>query len=575
VSALSPLAARAVTITEFSATFFAEEGIATGPDGNLWITTEVATVGRAAPSGKVTGQFSLGDQMSTAYDITAGGDGAMWFVEHRAKPVAGPYIGRITMSGTVTNFPVPTAAADPKDITAGPDGNVWFTESGIDRIGRITPSGSITEFGGLRAGSKPDAITAGPDGNLWFTEASGSSIGRITTAGNVTEFPIGGSAAGIAAGADGNLWFTAHDSFGFVDTISRMSTSGLVTGTFRAASRSAPGHIAPGPDGNLWFSESGTGRIGRITPSGRITDYSDGITLASLILDVARGPGSTVWFVEFENKFARVELDLPAVTTGPASRVSQQSAEVTAQAAPLGTALSVHFEYGSTPAYGLTTPARNLGDGDGIAVTEPLSGLTPATTYHYRIVGSSLLGSVAGDDRTFTTASIPPPPPPPDGDGDGYPVTVDCNDGDPRLHPGATDFPRDGLDQDCSGGDAPYTAIGTTISATFAAGRRYTTFRSLTLLHAHAGSKVRVTCSGPGCPSRTRETRVPGEREILKLLPVVRRIRLGPRTTVEVEVTRPGSIGVIARWTGSGPRRTDLCLRPGSRKPAACSKVRG
>ena len=94
-------------------------------------------------------------------------------------------------------------------ICAGPDGNLWFTEPEPNKIGRITPSGTITEFSIPTAGSFVAHIVAGPDGNLWFIERGG--IGRITPAGLVTEFaPPTANAqldGGIAAGPDGAIWF--------------------------------------------------------------------------------------------------------------------------------------------------------------------------------------------------------------------------------------------------------------------------------------------------------------------------------------------------------------------------------
>ena len=62
----------------------------------------------------------------------------------------------------------------------GPDGNLWFTEIVGNHIGRISPSGSISEFSIPTSNSKPYGIAKGLDHQLWFTEELGNKIGRIT-----------------------------------------------------------------------------------------------------------------------------------------------------------------------------------------------------------------------------------------------------------------------------------------------------------------------------------------------------------------------------------------------------------
>ncbi len=225
-------------------------------------------------------------------DITSGPDGNLWFVEFN-----GDKIGKITPSGTVTEYTIPTSNTSPEGITSGPDGNLWFTEQyGASQIGKITPSGTFTEYPTPSGGSAPTGITSGPDGNLWFTENFANKIAKTTTDGTITEYtiPTGNSGpVGITSGPDGNLWFTE----GGANQIGKITPSGTVTEYTIPTNNSSPDRITSGPDGNLWFTESSGNQIGKITPSGTITEYTIP-TSGGTPIGITSGPDGNLWFVE-------------------------------------------------------------------------------------------------------------------------------------------------------------------------------------------------------------------------------------------------------------------------------------
>jgi len=100
----------------------------------------------------------------------------------------------------------------------------------------------------------------------------------------------------------------------------------------------------------------------------------------------------------------------PTVTTEPAVGITQTGATIMGMVDPNGAPSSCNFEYGPTTSYGSTVPcSTDPGDGDApVAEQADLTGLSPASTYHYRLVGSNLGGTAKGTDLSFTTLSPPP-----------------------------------------------------------------------------------------------------------------------------------------------------------------------
>jgi phosphodiesterase/alkaline phosphatase D-like protein len=93
---------------------------------------------------------------------------------------------------------------------------------------------------------------------------------------------------------------------------------------------------------------------------------------------------------------------LANATTGAASGVGKTAATIAGTIGREGLPTKYHFQYGATTAYGSSTTITNV-LGEEEAFSASLSGLTPGTTYHYRIVAENANGASAGADRTFTT----------------------------------------------------------------------------------------------------------------------------------------------------------------------------
>lgn len=116
--------------------------IVVGSDRNLWFTETQGpapreNVGRITPKGVVT-YFTL-PAGSSAQGLASGPDGNIWFTDS-----GGNSIGRMSPTGVLRQFALPKRNAQPVGIAAGPDGRMWFTEGGgIASIGFTVPEAKL------------------------------------------------------------------------------------------------------------------------------------------------------------------------------------------------------------------------------------------------------------------------------------------------------------------------------------------------------------------------------------------------------------------------------------------------
>jgi hypothetical protein len=98
----------------------------------------------------------------------------------------------------------------------------------------------------------------------------------------------------------------------------------------------------------------------------------------------------------------------PVVTTGGSANLTPTSAVVKGTVNPKGAATTYFFQYGTTSLYGASTAPASAGAGtSGVHVAAAITGLAPATTYHYRLVARNAEGLTKGRDRTFRTRRQP------------------------------------------------------------------------------------------------------------------------------------------------------------------------
>lgn len=263
--------------------------------GDVWFTEFAANkIGRISRTGELT-EYSIPTPGSGPLGITTFPTSFdAWFTEFNANK-----IGRISREGVITEFSIPTPASGPFGITGEiADDAIWFTEFTGNKLGRLSLAGVITEFAIPTADSGPKGITRGPySTDIWFTEFRANKIGwMFREGGTVHEIAIPTPNSGPTDIAFyGRFWFTEFNA----NRIGRITgeLAGPVVEEFAVPTPdSGPSDIDVRQDGRAWFTEKRAKKIGSIDASGSFTEYpvrGSGADLSGISAD-----SPYVWFTD-------------------------------------------------------------------------------------------------------------------------------------------------------------------------------------------------------------------------------------------------------------------------------------
>lgn len=170
--------------------------LANGPNHHVWgfmhVESSSSRFGWPILPSQTTGsiilEFDSTGQVLHSYNVAGfiggiaeGGDGALWFTNQTANTVE-----RISGSGSITQYAIPTADSGAAAITGAADGALWFVESNANKVGRVDSAGRFSEFTLPTANSGPMAIGADPAGGacspsvIWVLEVNSGKLAELT-----------------------------------------------------------------------------------------------------------------------------------------------------------------------------------------------------------------------------------------------------------------------------------------------------------------------------------------------------------------------------------------------------------
>jgi hypothetical protein len=340
----------------------------------------------------------------------------------------------LALQETVTATGAPTSST-PRLVTNGDLRGGRYVSNVTDLIVSEGGAAKATTVSG--AASSPTgtsaelAGTVNPNGlpaTYTFEYGTSLSFGAISTPSSVPsssgDTPVSASLAGLTSNT--TYYYRA------VATSAAGTSLGIVRSFRTAGTAQAPTAVTLPPTST---TDTSAGVAGQVNPNGQQTAYtfeygtstSFGAISAVVALDDGDGlepvsatlteltPNTTYYYrVVATNatgtspgvvrSFDTGPGGAPIVTTAGASAITGTGASLAGTVDANGLQTSFAFEYGTTTAFGSLSAIDSAGAGYGShAVSLPIAGLAPNTTYRFRVVATNAAGTTAGAVQGFTT----------------------------------------------------------------------------------------------------------------------------------------------------------------------------
>jgi len=409
---------------------------AAGATSVLALTVFAAGAAAAAPSATTGPTTAVGASSATVTgSVNPGGKATTWYVEYGTSTTYGSQTSSTSAgsgssslnvsanlsslkAGTTYHYRLVATNADgtnhgndavfttltPPDVVTGTASSI--TASSATLNGTVDPNGRATtyyfEYGSSTSYGTKTAVKSAGSGTTPQAVATGISG---LQAGHTYHFRlVATSDAGTNAAKDSSFTASSAPSVDTGDVTSITPTTAVMHGS-----------VTPNGLSTTWWFE-----FGLTTSYGsKTSNQSAGSgTSARAVSATARSlkPGNTYHYrLVAQNSSGRTygsdrtfsTAGAPSVLTGATQNITPDSATVTGSLNPNGRSTTWWFDYGTTTAYGKTTPAKSAGSKPGVqTVNTTLGGLAASTTYHYRLVAKSDAGTSRGIDGTFTTTGV-------------------------------------------------------------------------------------------------------------------------------------------------------------------------